>query len=156
MIKYAWTKQAKEQDGQISRCSKRTIWHLGTRCYYWEVKTQAQRSGRQEQDGFPGRSCLRYFGLLLLLTEEQFQAIIMYLCLYLPLPTSSFFSSCKMLIRISTINLHLPLYLQAVSIDGCAARLSASEVWFFAFCLFSCPGQLNRWHCQSVSQSVIN
>ena len=38
-----------------------------------------------------------------------------------------------MLIRILTINLHLPLYLQAASIDGCAARLSASEVPFFTF-----------------------
>ena len=55
--------------------------------------------------------------------------------MYLTVPTSSFFSSCKMLIRILTINLHLPLYLQAASIDGCAARLSASEVSFFAFCL---------------------
>ena len=129
-------KRQKGQDGPTSRCSKKTIWHLGTRCCYWEVRTQAQRSGRQEQDGFPGRSCLRYFALLLLLPEEQFQAIIMHLCLYLPLPTSSFFSSWRMLIRILTINLHLPLYLQAASIDGCAARLSASEVWFFAFCLF--------------------
>ena len=33
------------------------------------------------------------------------------------------------------------------------------KTWYFRsknfiFCLFSCPGQLNRWHCQSVSQSV--
>ena len=118
---------------QLLAVLKKTIWHLGTRCCYWEVRTQAQRSGRQEQDGFPGRSCLRYFALLLLLPEEQFQAIIMHLCLYLPLPTSSFFSSWRMLIRILTINLHLPLYLQAASIDGCAARLSASEVSFFTF-----------------------
>ena len=59
-----------------------------------------------------------------------------FICLYLSLPTSSFFSSWRMLIRILIINLLLPLYSQAASIDGCAARLSASEVWFFTFCLF--------------------